>query len=81
MLRYVEIDGYTLVTVGPDDIGSTTQLMEYRTSFNREYLNQLVKPPKGGRLTGAHLLSAPGLCWAQYNELGHLGLGAGCSRK
>jgi hypothetical protein len=59
MLSYLEMDGYTLVTVGPDDVDGAKQLMEYGTKLNREYLNQLVKPPKGGRLTGSFIYSHP----------------------
>ena len=59
MLRYVDMDGYTLVTVGQDDIDGTTQLMAYGKKLNREYLEQMEKPPKGGRLTGSFIYSHP----------------------
>ncbi|WP_304349654.1 DUF4434 domain-containing protein [Comamonas testosteroni] len=59
MLRYVDMGGYTLVTIGQEDIGSTTKLMENGMKANREYLRQMGKPPKGGRLTGSFIYSHP----------------------
>lgn len=59
MLRYLEMDGYTLVTPGPEDAEWSRQTMEYGQGLNNDYLSTLVKPPKGGRLTGSFIYSHP----------------------
>lgn len=59
MLHYLEMDGYTLVTPGPEDAEWINQLLEYGKGLNQEYLAALAEPPKGGKLTGSFIYSHP----------------------
>lgn len=59
MLHFLEMDGYTLVTPGPDDVAWYESLMGYSQQANQEYLDALAEPPKGGRLTGSFIYSHP----------------------
>jgi hypothetical protein len=59
MLHYLEMDGYTLVTPGPEDREWIDQLMDYSKQMNRDYLDALTEIPKGGRLSGSFIYSHP----------------------
>ncbi len=59
MLHFLELDEFTLVIPGPDDIAWYERNMGYAQELNREYLKQITEPPKGGRLTGSFIYSHP----------------------
>ena len=59
MLKYLEMDGYTLVVPDAEDAEWESQAMTYGKQLNKEYLETLAKPPKGGKLTGSFIYAHP----------------------
>ena len=50
MLNFLELEEYTLVIPGPDDISWYERNMAYAGELNRGFLKTVTDPPKGGRL-------------------------------
>jgi len=59
MLHFLELDEFTLVIPGPDDISWYEKNMGYAQELNREFLKTIVEPPKGGRISGSFIYSHP----------------------
>jgi hypothetical protein len=59
MLHFLELDEYTLVIPGPDDIAWYEQNMGYAQQMNREFLKSVTIPPKGGHLSGTFIYAHP----------------------
>jgi hypothetical protein len=59
MLHFLELEDFTLVIPGPDDIKWYDQNMGFGQSLNEDYMKNVLKPPKGGRLTGSFIYSHP----------------------
>jgi hypothetical protein len=59
MLHFLEHDDFTLVIPGTEDKEWYQRNMEYSRQMNREYLEALAEPPKGGRLSGSFIYSHP----------------------
>jgi len=59
MLKFLEMDGYILVTPSEEDAPQVMQAVETGNRLNDPFLDGLVSPPKGGRLTGSFIYSHP----------------------
>ncbi len=59
MLRFLEQDGYTLVTPALEDAPGIQRTIAEGQQMNHAYLAALPEPPKGGKLTGSFIYSHP----------------------
>ena len=59
MLNFLELEEYTLVIPGPDDISWYERNMAYAGELNRGFLKTVTDPPKGGRLSGSFIYAHP----------------------
>lgn len=59
MLRFLEQDGYTLVTPGPEDAPGIIRMIAEGQQMNHAYLAGLPELPNGGMLTGSFIYSHP----------------------
>ncbi len=59
MLHFLELDDFTLVVPGPDDIAWYQKNMGYSKELNHQTLDTVQEPPRGGRLTGSFIYSHP----------------------
>ena len=59
MLHFLELDDFTLVVPGPDDMAWYEKNMGYAKELNRATLDSIQEPPHGGRLTGSFIYSHP----------------------
>jgi hypothetical protein len=59
MLHFLELDDFTLVVPGPNDIAWYQKNMGYAKELNHEFLKNLKVPLIGGRLTGSFIYAHP----------------------
>jgi len=59
MLHFLDQKDYTLVVPGPEDVEWYNRNMTYSQDLNRQYLQALVEPPKGGHLSGTFIYAHP----------------------
>jgi len=59
MLHFLDQEDYTLVIPGPEEVEWYNQSMIYGKELNRQYLDALATPPKGGHLSGTFIYAHP----------------------
>ena len=59
MLHFLEQEDFTLVVPGPEDAEWYNSNMNYSRELNRQYLEALSEPPKGGHLSGTFIYAHP----------------------
>ena len=59
MFRHLNLNDFTLVTLGPEEAERITQTLKNDIKLNQEYLDRLPELPKGGKLTGSFIYSHP----------------------